>query len=475
MAVRLAPARGASIESLFEGRDGGLLLSGLWGFEREALRVDGEGRLATTDHPFPPERGDITVDFAENQIELVTRPVGSIEEARGELRRLHRATYEGIGDELLWPLSVPGRWDEPERLRPAEFGGQPEREESRLYRRWLLSRYGRARQAITGLHYNLSFSSGLWDRLRRAEGSRESPPDFANRRYMDLARNFARYRFLPIFLFSASPVLDRRFAAELAAWADPSSRAMGKTCLPSTASLRLGPLGYRLGRNTADRIDMRFDSLAEYIDKLEAAVSPAGASPPLLRSEGEFYAPVRPKAAFPGSKASLAALRSKGIEYLELRIFDLDPFDPIGIGAEEALWIHLFALACLFMPSPRLERGAASGRAPVARGQRLLSREGRAQRRSPASPRPSAAPARKFSGRCPGSRASCLPSTSSPWRHSRDMIAGRRPRTVERFGKLASGTGGGLAAGLDLARRHRAAVEGVPERLKPREAMKWNS
>ena len=82
MAVRLAPVRGASIESLFAGRYGGLLLSGLWGFEREALRVDGEGRLAATDHPFPPERGDITVDFAENQIELVTRPVGSIEEAR---------------------------------------------------------------------------------------------------------------------------------------------------------------------------------------------------------------------------------------------------------------------------------------------------------------------------------------------------------------------------------------------------------
>jgi glutamate--cysteine ligase len=474
MTARLASARGASIESSFEGRDGDLLLSGLWGFEREALRVDGDGRPAATDHPFPPERRDITVDFAENQIELVTRPAGSIEEALGELRRLHRAAYEGMGEELLWPLSVPGRWDEPERLRPAEFGGLPEMEESRLYRRWLLSRYGRARQAITGLHYNLSFSSGLWDRLRRAEGSRESPPDFANRRYMDLARNFARHRFLPIFLFSASPVLDRRFAAELAASADPSSRAMGRTCLPSTASLRLGPLGYRLGRNTANRIDMRFDSLAEYIGKLEAAVSPAGASPPLLRSEGEFYAPIRPKAAFPGSKASLAALKAKGIEYLELRIFDLDPFDPIGIGAEEAIWIHLFALACLFMPSPRLERGAALDE-PLSLAASACSLEGAGRRTVP---RLASAVGRAGAEilETMSRLARLLPSEYElALGRSRDILAGRRPRTVERFGRLASEMGGGLAAGLDLARRHRAAVAGVPERLEPREAMKWNS
>ena len=207
---------------------------------------------------------------------------------------------------------------------------------------------------------------------------------------------------------------------------------------------------------------MRFDSLAEYVDKLEAAVSPAGGSPPLLRSEGEFYAPVRPKAAFPGSKASLAALKSKGIEYLELRIFDLDPFDPIGIGAEEALWIHLFALACLFMPSPRLERGAAQDE-PLSLAASACSLE-RAGRRTV--PRFASAVGRagaEILGTMSRLARLLPPEYELALAHSRDMMAGRRPRTVERFGQLASEMGGGLAAGLDLARRHRAAIAGVPE------------
>lgn len=446
-----------SIESVFDGEAKALLASGLWGFEREALRVDGEGRLATSEHPFPPERGDITVDFAENQIELVSRPMKSIDEARSELGRLHRIAYAGIGDELLWPLSVPGCWDEPERLRPARFGGAPGREESRLYRQWLLMRYGRARQAITGLHYNFSFRSEFWDLLKRAERSREDSKAFANRRYMELARNFARYRFLPIFLFSASPVLDRRFAAELLDRADPSSRAMGKVCMPSTASLRLGPVGYRLGVEIAQKLDIRFDSLEEYILKLDTAISPHEDAPSLLRSEAEFYAPVRPKAAFPGHKASLAALRSEGIEYLELRIFDLDPLDPLGIGADEARWIHLFALACLFMPSPRLGRGVASeeplslaasacsldkaGCASVPRLAKTIGRVGS----------PVLAMMTRLSRLLP-------PEYELALSRSREVLAGRRRRSVDRFGELALEAGSGLAAGLELARAHRTKI-----------------
>jgi glutamate--cysteine ligase len=106
-------ATGTAIEALERGPRG-LLESGLWGFEREALRVDAEGRPSALDHPFAPSRGDITVDFAENQLELVTRPLPGIDEALDELRGLHREAYGGIGEELLWPLSIPGRWDEPE-------------------------------------------------------------------------------------------------------------------------------------------------------------------------------------------------------------------------------------------------------------------------------------------------------------------------------------------------------------------------
>ena len=444
MAVRLAPV-GCVDRIPVRGR-AGPPPPGLWGFEREALRVDGEGRLATTDHPFPPERGDITVDFAENQIELVTRPRSEASKRLApSLRRLHRVAYEGIGDELLWPLSVPGRWDEPERLRPAEFGGA----------------------AGTGgvppvqamapfpLRAGPAGDNGAALQLFLLERILGSPPAgralargpagaFANRRYMELARNFARYRFLPIFLFSASPVLDRRFAAELARVGGSLFPRHGQGLHaehgeppPRASRISPGPKIRRIGSTCASTPSPSTSTSSRPPSRRRAD------SPPLLRSEGEFYAPVRPKAAFPGSKASLAALRSKGIEYLELRIFDLDPFDPIGIGAEEALWIHLFALACLFMPSPRLGRGVAQEE-PLSLAASACSLE-RAGAASVPPLRLGRRPRRRGSprGRCRGSRASCLPSTSSLWSHSRDIIAGRRPRTVDRFGELASGDGRG--------------------------------
>src|SRR5512133_1151914 len=129
----------AAIRALEGAGAKNLLLSGKWGFEREALRVDPQGRPALSAHPFPPERGSITVDFAENQIEFVTEPRAGAEEALSELEALHVEAYGAMGDELLWPLSVPGLWDEPERLIPARFGGARDRQQARQYREFLLS------------------------------------------------------------------------------------------------------------------------------------------------------------------------------------------------------------------------------------------------------------------------------------------------------------------------------------------------
>jgi glutamate--cysteine ligase len=463
--ARITAADG-SIEA-FEGGPRELLLSGLWGFEREALRVDSEGRLSASDHPFEPGRGDITVDFAENQLELVTRPRPSLEEALDELGELHRQAYRGLGGELLWPLSVPGRWDEPERLRPAIFAGAPEREAARRYRRHLLERYGRARQAISGLHYNFSLSSEFWDFLASAEGSSEDPRAFADRRYMDLARNFARYRFLPVFLFAASPAIDPRFSADLGKYAEAAARAAGSACAGRTASIRLGPLGYRLPEAAASALDVRMESLAEYLRKIALALEPRGDSPPLLGSEGEFYAPVRPKASMPGSKASLAALEAKGIEYLELRVFDLDPFEPLGIGEDAARFVHLLALACLFAPSPPLSRGIAAEDplSGAASSCSLGSPPRRADRRIAAAVRRAAARPLALMSRIarlmPSEYARALSRFAS-------ALDGRSPRSAERFALLASERGGGLEAGLELARAHRS-------RILPKEEPTWNT
>jgi len=97
-------------------------------------------------------------------------------------------------------------------------------------------------------------------------------------------------------------------------------------------------------------------------EQLRAALSATGQRPALLAHEREFYSPVRPKPAATGEDghdggapgATLDQLARHGTGYLEFRVFDLDPFEPTGISLEALRFFHVFALACLVLPSPAL-------------------------------------------------------------------------------------------------------------------------
>ena len=69
---------------------------GSFGIERETLRVDRNGRLAQTKHPFTDKA--ITRDFCENQIELVTPVSDSIKGALSQLERLDRTVRETLAE-----------------------------------------------------------------------------------------------------------------------------------------------------------------------------------------------------------------------------------------------------------------------------------------------------------------------------------------------------------------------------------------
>jgi len=50
----------------------------------------------------------------------------------------------------------------------------------------------------------------------------------------------------------------------------------------------------------------------------------------LLQIENEFYGTIRPKRViFPGERP-LHALRERGVEYVEVRLLDLNPFEPVA-------------------------------------------------------------------------------------------------------------------------------------------------
>ncbi|OYU73408.1 MAG: glutamate--cysteine ligase, partial [Burkholderiales bacterium PBB5] len=72
----------------------------------------------------------------------------------------------------------------------------------------------------------------------------------------------------------------------------------------------------------------------------------------LLQIENEFYGLIRPKRViFPGERP-LHALRERGVEYIEVRCMDLDPFEPVGINTNTMRFIDVFLLHCLLADSP---------------------------------------------------------------------------------------------------------------------------
>jgi glutamate--cysteine ligase len=71
----------------------------------------------------------------------------------------------------------------------------------------------------------------------------------------------------------------------------------------------------------------------------------------LLQIENEFYGTIRPKRTIFAGERPLHALRERGVEYVEVRLMDLDPFEPLGIAAPTMRFLDVFLLHCLLCPS----------------------------------------------------------------------------------------------------------------------------
>ena len=292
---------------------GALLATGHWGLEREVLRVDPDGQPALTPHPFPNEEKQISVDFAENQAEVVTQPHSNPEAALTELARGQRRLQQAMGDEMLWPLSLPGRWDAPERVQAASFAGRPEWEAQRAYRRRLEQRHGKARQVICGIHYNFSFSAEFFVGWRAMTNSTAPEKTLRDAAYFSVMRNFVRYQYVFNALKGVSPPGDDAFWRDLLAHTRPDLQKDAARCRDHISSVRLSPLGYALAPEVARQIGVGFESLAEYRAKIAEAIQPhSSAHAPLLAHEREFYSPVRPKPASVAEAGHGGAASSRG-------------------------------------------------------------------------------------------------------------------------------------------------------------------
>ncbi|WP_417788545.1 glutamate--cysteine ligase [Stutzerimonas xanthomarina] len=359
---------------LAEHQNLSLLSQCLHGIERECLRVDNDGQLALTPHPralgSALTHPKITTDYSEALLEFITGTETDPQKTLTELDAIHRYTYSKLGDEFLWSPSMPGQLPEESQIPIAEYGSSNIGRLKYVYRQGLALRYGKTMQCIAGIHYNFSLPEALWATLQADDGDQRSAQEYQSSRYIALIRNFRRYSWLLMYLFGASPALDASFmrgrSHQLELLDDDT------LYLPYATSLRMSDLGYQ--SNAQAGLTPCYDNLLSYTSSLHKAVStpyPDYAAlgtkdaegnwqqlnTNVLQIENEYYSNIRPKRVTDTGERPLHALRSRGIQYIEVRCLDINPFLPLGIDLSEARFLDAFLLFCTLQQSPCLIEG----------------------------------------------------------------------------------------------------------------------
>src|SRR3954471_14460351 len=167
------------------------------GIEKESLRATAAGSLALTPHPAALGSAlthpNITTDYSESQLELITGVHASVEQCLEELTQVHQFTYRALGDEVLWVNSMPCELPADENIPIGRYGASNVGRAKSVYRMGLAHRYGRRMQTISGIHYNWSL------------------PGVSDDEHFALIRNFRRHSFLLLRLFGASPAVCASF------------------------------------------------------------------------------------------------------------------------------------------------------------------------------------------------------------------------------------------------------------------------
>ena len=188
-----------------------LIRHGLRGVEKESLRVGSDGALSRRPHPrafgAALTHPYITTDYSEALPELVTPPQRSQWETLQFLCDLHAFIGRRLDGELLWPASMPCDLPPDDDIPIAYYGPSNLGRMKTVYRRGLGFRYGRAMQAIAGVHFNYSLPASFWPEYQAYAGDSGSPQQFRSGELMGLVRNYRRSAWLVTFLFGASPAL----------------------------------------------------------------------------------------------------------------------------------------------------------------------------------------------------------------------------------------------------------------------------
>jgi glutamate--cysteine ligase len=359
------------------------------GLEKETIRTTNQ-KISTFPHPdflgSPLKNPYITLDFSEAQLELVTPNYPSLKQPLNFLNNLHHFFYHFTTEETLWPSSMPPKLPLHEEEIPiANFGSSESGKQKKIYRIGLAHRYGRRMQTISSLHYNFSLPKSFWQIYYQNSESLESFTNFISNSYLHIVRNFLREGWIISYLFGGSPACHQSYMDKVPD--DFHKVGQDTLYLPYATSIRMSYLGYY--SKVQEQLSISYNHIEQYILDLESALQGINSkyqkmgifqdglqiqmNDHHLQIENEHYARIRPKG---GASAltSLESIKKNGIEYLEIRSLDLNPFLPLGVDQETLNFLHCFLVYCLSKASPPIDHLESQ---KLCRNQNLIGLRGR--------------------------------------------------------------------------------------------------
>jgi glutamate--cysteine ligase len=337
------------------------------GIEREALRVLPEGKLSQHGHynqlGSALTHGEITTDYSETLLEFITPVSHSPEEAIAQLQDIQKYTFANINGELLWPMSMPCFVDEADKVPLAHYGSSNIGKMKTVYRQGLKNRYGSMMQVIAGIHFNFSFSQNFWNVMQSLHNNEQEVTDFISDRYFSILRNYKRYCWLIPYLYGSSPALCESFLQDKTSPLPFKKSPRGSLYLDYATSLRMSDLGYTSSEQSSLKIC--YNNLHDYVDAVQEAIGLKSEefadigikvngeyqqlNGNILQIENELYAPIRPKQVMRSGEKPSQALRDRGVEYIEVRALDVNPFVDTGISIEQIHFLDIFLTYCAFI------------------------------------------------------------------------------------------------------------------------------
>ncbi|KFZ38223.1 glutamate--cysteine ligase [Shewanella mangrovi] len=362
------------------------------GIEREALRINADNELALTPHPAilgaALTHSRITTDYSESLMEFITPVYTDVEQMLTGLTETHAYAVQHLDGEKLWPVSMPCYVGDEQQIPISWYGTSNNGIMKRLYRKGLTYRYGALMQIIAGVHFNFSVSDSLWQTLYQHSDKQTSLCDFISEHYFGLIRNYRRLVWVLPYLFGASPAICRSFIKDQQTELQFLTHSSGTLYLPWSTSLRMSDLGYT--NKEQEKLSISYNSLQEYLEGIKAAIKMPSKkfadigvkvdgeyrqlNANILQIENEFYAPIRAKRVTRRGEKPSEALSRAGVQYIEVRALDVNPFSPVGIDAAQVRFLDLFLLYCLMQPSAKVD---ALGEKEIAANLKAVVLEGR--------------------------------------------------------------------------------------------------